>query len=171
LVKKGIAANPDRWILSTDLGFLYYWRLKDYPDAAAAYLAASRVAGAPAWTKLMAARIAAQGDSIETSRMIWTQLYDSTSDPNIRKSALQQLGLLKARQDEENLDRLAEQYRDRFGRYPASTRELRDAGLLQGIPVDPAGFPYVFAGAGKTQVDPRSPLQNRAAGKDSSSSK
>ena len=42
LVKRGIAANPDEWHLGTDLGFLYYWRMKDYPDAAAAYFAASK---------------------------------------------------------------------------------------------------------------------------------
>src|SRR6185437_8440498 len=33
LVKKGISANPTIWQLGTDLGFLYYWRLKDYPNA------------------------------------------------------------------------------------------------------------------------------------------
>src|SRR5579863_2894543 len=38
LVRRGIAANPDQWILGSDLGFLYYWRMRDYPDSAAAYL-------------------------------------------------------------------------------------------------------------------------------------
>ncbi len=37
LVKRGIQANPDNWHLYGDLGFLYYWGMKDYPDAAAAY--------------------------------------------------------------------------------------------------------------------------------------
>ena len=35
LVKRGIAANPNEWRLQTDLGFLYYWRMKDYTNAAA----------------------------------------------------------------------------------------------------------------------------------------
>ena len=39
LVKRGIAANPDDWYLNGDLGFLYYWRMSDYPSAAAAYAA------------------------------------------------------------------------------------------------------------------------------------
>ena len=42
LVKRGIAANPDQWQLYSDLGFLYYWRMKDFPDSAAAYLEGSK---------------------------------------------------------------------------------------------------------------------------------
>ena len=48
LVKRGIAANPSEWRLDTDLGFLYYWRVKDYQNAAAAYLQASKNPEAPA---------------------------------------------------------------------------------------------------------------------------
>ena len=38
----------------------------------------------------MAARIAQKGGSIETSRMIWSELYESTKDPIIQKDARQQ---------------------------------------------------------------------------------
>jgi len=156
LVKRGIAANPDEWRLSTDLGFLYYWRLKDYPDAAAAYLAGSKNPQAPPWLKLMAARVAQMGGSIETSRMIWSELYQSTKDPNIRKKAYQNLRGLKALDDETHLDTIAEDFRNRVGRYPASTKELRDAALLPGIPVDPDGFAYLIGPDGKSYLDPRS---------------
>ena len=43
LVKRGVAANPDSWELSSDLGFLYYWHLKDYEKASAAYLQGSKI--------------------------------------------------------------------------------------------------------------------------------
>ncbi|MGC1830783.1 MAG: hypothetical protein WA663_10295 [Candidatus Acidiferrales bacterium] len=156
LVKRGIAANPDEWHLGLDLGFLYYWRLKDYPDAAAAYFAASRDPQAPVWIKLMAARIAEKGGSLETSQMIWSELYESTKDSNIRKMAAEQLRGLQAQEDEMHLDEIAEQYRKRFGRYPASSKEMRDAGMLPGIPEDPAGYPYVFGPDGKSHLDPQS---------------
>jgi hypothetical protein len=156
LVKRGIAANPDQWILYTDLGFLYYWRLRDYPDASATYLAGSKVPGAPVWLNLMAARIAVTGGSLETSRIIWTQLYNSTQSPEIRKSALTQIQGLTAQEDEVRLNELADQYRQRFGRYPASTRELKEAGLLVGIPVDPNGFPYAFGPDGRSRLSPMS---------------
>ena len=158
LVKRGIAANPDSWQLDSDLGFLYYWRLKDYPNAAAAYLAGSRVPNSPPWLRLMAARVAEKGGSFETSRMIWTELFESTKDPNVRKNAFEKLRGLKAQEDEMHLDELAEDYRKRFGHYPASTTELRDAGMLSGIPVGPDGLPYRIGPDGKSRLDPRSKI-------------
>ena len=158
LVKRGIASNPGEWRLYTDLGFLYYWRLRDYSNAAAAYLAGSKNPKAPLWVKLMAARVADKGGSLETSRMIWSELYESTTDPNIRKNALQQLRGLKAQEDETRLDELAERYRQRLGRYPASVREILAAGMLAGVPVDPAGFEYVMGPDGKSHLDPASPI-------------
>jgi hypothetical protein len=156
LVKRGIAENPETWRLDSDLGFLYYWRLKDYPNAAAAYVAASRVPNSPPWLKLMAARVAQEGGSFETSRMIWSELFESTKDPNVRKNAFEKLRGLKAQEDELHLDEVAEDYRKRFGHYPASTKEMRDAGILNGIPVDPDGLPYRFGPDGKSRLDPRS---------------
>jgi tetratricopeptide (TPR) repeat protein len=158
LIRRGIAANPDEWRLNTDLGFLYYWRLKDYPDAAAAYLQASQNPDTPSWVKVMAARISAQGGSIENSRAIWSELYESSTDVTVRKMAEEQLRVLKAEEDELNLDKLAEQYHEKFGHFPASSKELRDAGFLPGIPVDPAGFPYIFGSDGKSKLDPSSTI-------------
>jgi hypothetical protein len=156
LVKRGIAANPGAWRLDSDLGFLYYWRLKDYPNAAAAYFAASKVPNSPPWLKLMAARVADKGASIETSRLIWSELYESTKDPHVRKDAFEKLRGLKAQEDEAHLDELAEDYRKRFGHFPASTLEMRDAGILNGIPVDSDGLPYRIGPDGKSHLDPRS---------------
>jgi hypothetical protein len=158
LIQRGIAANPDEWRLSTDLGFLYYWRLKDYPNAAAAYLQASQNPNAPPWVKVMAARISARGGSIENSRAIWSELYESSQDVTVRSMAEEQLRSLKAQEDELNLDALANQYHEKFGRFPASSKELRDAGFLAGIPIDPAGFPYIFGPDGKSGLDPASTI-------------
>lgn len=156
LVKRGIAENPQRWGLYADLGFLYYWHFQDYKDAAAAYLAGSKIAQAPSWMPIMAARMDQKGGSIETSRMIWTQIYNSNKNPAIRKMALNTLKGLKAEQDEAEIDDLVTQYRQRFGRLPSSTAELRDAGLLRGIPVDPDGYSYVLEPDGKARLDSHS---------------
>jgi len=156
LTKRGIAANPNQWRLQADLGFLYYWRLKDYPTAAATYFAASKVPNAPPWLRLMAARIADKGGSVETSRMMWSELYQSTTDAKLRKFAYEKLRGLRAQDDMNHLDELAEDYRRRLGRYPASTAEMRDAGMLPGIPVDPDGLPYVIGPDGKAHLNPQS---------------
>ena len=38
----------------------------------------------------------------------------------------------------------------------ASVAELRSAGLLNGVPVDPLGYPYVFGPDGKAELSPYS---------------
>jgi hypothetical protein len=156
LVKRGIAANPDEWRLDMDLGFLYYWRLRDYPSSTSAFLEGSKKPGAPSWLPIMAARVAQKGGSLETSRMIWSAIYESNKDPKIRERAYQTLRGLKAKEDEIEIDQLAEEYQQRFARPPRSLGELRSAGLLSGIPLDPDGYPYLLGDDGKAALDPRS---------------
>jgi len=138
------------------LGFLYYWRVQDYQSSAAAFLDGSRKPDAPSWMKIMAARVAQKGGSIETSRMIWSEIYESNKDPKIRERAYQTLRGLKAREDEMQLDQLADEYQKRFGRRPSSLNELRSAGLIPASPVDPDGYSYIFGPDGKAALDPRS---------------
>jgi hypothetical protein len=158
LVKRGVAANPDDWRLESDLGFLYYWHLKKYPEAAAAYLEASKKKDGPVLMKTMAAEVEAKGNSFSASRAIWTEIFETAQDPSIKKNAFQHLQSLQAQQDLLALDRYAEDYRKRTGRYPASVRELYESGVLSGIPIDPAGIPYIFGPDGKAQLDPKSPV-------------
>jgi len=156
LVRQGIASNPDEWLLNVDLGFLYYWRLKDYQSSASAFLDGSNKPKAPPWMKMMAARVAQKGGSLETARMIWSEIYESTTDPKIRERALDTLRGLKALEDESKLNELADEYQRHFGHYPASVNALRSSGLIAAIPVDPDGYPYIFGPDGKAALDPMS---------------
>lgn len=158
LVKRGIAANPDEWRLDYDLGILYYWHLKDYKNAATAFLAASNVPDAPPFLRLMAGAMAEKGGSIEMSEAIFAGLYGSTQDRNVRKYALEQLQSLKAQQDEAELDNLIAQYRSRFRKSPASMDDLVGAGMLRQNPLDPAGYPYAIGSDGEAHPDPASPI-------------
>lgn len=155
LVKKGIAANPRIWQLGTDLGFIYYWRLKDYQDAAATYLETSKVPNSPPWIKMMAARVAQTGGSIETSRLIWSQIFASTQDPAVKRRASDELQGLKAQEDMQHLNELSESFKNKAGHYPVSEQDLRAAGFLPGIPVDPAGYPYEIGADGKARLNSR----------------
>ena len=158
LVKKGMAANPDNWYLVGDLGFLYYWCRHDYAAAAQAYMDGSKIPGAPSWMKIMAALVSQRGGSIETSRMIWTEVYNSTQDKTVRERAMETLRGLRALEDEQQLDQLAQEYKNRLGHFPSTAGDLRDAGLILGNPVDPAGFPYEFGPDGKSALHPQSPI-------------
>jgi hypothetical protein len=159
LVKRGIAENPDEWRLYQDLGFLYSIHLKDYKKAAEAYLEGSKNPKAQIWMKVMAARVAEAGSELETSRMIWTGVYSSTNDQQVRRAAVQHINSLDAALGLKRLNESSEDYWRKFGRFPTSMQELRDAGLVGGTLEDPAGFPYVMGPNGVPQLDPHSPIQ------------
>jgi hypothetical protein len=159
LVKKGIASNPDVWQLNYDLGLLYYMRLKDYRKASEAFLDGSKNPAAPAeLMKIMAARVAENGESLETSRLVWAELYNSTKDESVRQRALFHVQALDAQMALKKLNDNSEEYWKKFGRFPTSIQELRDAGLVQGDLKDPAGYPYVMEPNGVPQLDPHSPV-------------
>jgi tetratricopeptide (TPR) repeat protein len=158
LVKKGIAANPDEWRLYQDLGFIYSMHLKDYQKAADAYLEGSKNPQAQIWMKVLAARVAESGDSIETSKMIWREVYASTQDPLVRKSAVGHMQALDAAADLKRLNESSEAFRMKFGHDPATMQEMRDAGLVRGELQDPAGYSYVMGPGGMPQLDPGSPV-------------
>ena len=158
LIRRGIQANPDYWRLYEDLGFVYYFDLKDYQKAAEAFLEGSKKPDAQVWMKVMAAKIAAEGESFSTSMFLWKDIYESTSDPMIKENALQRLKLLKAQEDCKQLDALADEYAKRNGRRPVRMGDLVQAGLLSGLPKDPEGFVYVFGEEGKAELNLNSPL-------------
>lgn len=158
LVERGIEANPEYWRLYEDLGFIYYFDAKDYPKAAAAFLEGSKRPHALVWMKVLAAKVAEQGESRETSVFLWNELYNSATDPQIKKNALTHLQLLRAQTDCEHLDAITDEYEKRMGRRPKSLRELIGAGFLPAAPVDPLGHVYVFGADGKAELNPNSPL-------------
>jgi len=158
LIQRGIQANPDYWRLYEDLGFVYYFDLKDYRKASEAFLEGSKKPGALVWMKIMAARIAAEGESYATSLFLWKDIYDSATDPQVKANALRHMELLRVKEDCRQLDALAEEYAKRYGKRPARVSDLAEAGLIRGIPRDPKGFAYVFGEDGKAELDLDSPL-------------
>jgi hypothetical protein len=158
LVKRGIAENPDEWRLYQDLGFLYSIHLKDYQKASEAYLEGSKNPNAQIWMKVMAARVAETGNSLETSRLIWAEVYSATKDELVRLRAKQHIQSLDAALGLKRLNEASEDYWRKIGRFPTSMQELRDAGLVGGTLKDPAGYPYVMGPNGVPQLDPKSPI-------------
>lgn len=158
LVERGIRANPGEWRLYYDLGFIYYFDAKDYPKAAAAFLEGSKNPDAFVWMKVMAAKIASEGESPETSLFLWQDIYNTTKDAAVKENALTHLQLMKAAADCKQIDALVEEYRKRNGAAPKSIEELVRAGLLRGVPVDPLGFAYTLDEDGKAELNVESPL-------------
>jgi hypothetical protein len=158
LLERGLEANPESWRLNQDLGNVYYLALKDYAKAGQAYLDGSKKPGAAPWMKVMAARFLEKGDSRETAVLLWSEVYESSTDERLKENARINLQLLRADEDIEHLNEIAEEFAKRAGRLPHSIRELIQAGLIGGEPVDPVGYPYTIGADGKTKISPKSPL-------------
>ena len=158
LLERGIRANPEFWRLYEDLGFIYYFDLKDYNRASAAFAEGSKNPESQIWMKVMAAKIAAEGESLETSIFLWNEVYQTTKDPQVKENARTHLQLLGAEQECKQLDVLADEFQKRTGHRPSRVVELVQAGLLPRLPVDPMGYPYVFGPDGKVALNLDSPL-------------
>ena len=161
LLERGLRANPDEWRLYYDLGFVYYFDMKDYAKASAALYEGSKNPKAFIWMKAMAAKIATEGNSTETSNFLWQDVYNTTKDPLVKQNALRHLQLLRAEDDRKQIDAVADEYQKRFGRRPVRMSELVQSGLLHGAPVDALGYPYILSEAGKAELNLKTPLRER----------
>ncbi|HTB92953.1 MAG TPA: hypothetical protein VK728_09000, partial [Candidatus Sulfotelmatobacter sp.] len=121
--------------------------------------AGSRNPAAPPFMKIMAAKIAAEGESLETSYALWLDIYQTSTNVDMRKNAEDHLRLVKMEMDLRALDRIADAYEHRTKERASRISELAQAGLLTGQPVDPSGFPYVLGQQGRAEPNPKSPMR------------
>jgi hypothetical protein len=141
LLKKGMRAQPDRWEYAQDVGFVYYWWLKDYETAASWFLKASQVPGAPWWLKPLAAGTLAHGGDRQGSRLLWQELQE-TDNEWLRSYAELRLAQFDAMDQIDALEAIVAKYRQRTGAEEVSWSALRSAGYVRGVPADPSGAPY-----------------------------
>jgi tetratricopeptide (TPR) repeat protein len=158
LLERGIKANPEQWRLYQDLGNVYYFDKKDYLKASQAFQQGSELPGALIWMKAMAARIAAEGESLETSYFLWKQVYDGAKEPELKKNAGSHLRMLQVELDFRAINHLADEYEKQTGHRASKMSELVQAGLISGVLVDPDGYPYVLGEGGKAELNLDSPL-------------
>jgi len=159
LLERGINANPEHWRFYQDLGNVYYFDKKDYLKASQAFEAGSRLPDTPPFMKIMAAKIAAEGESLETSFALWMDIYQTTTNADVRKNAEEHMRQVKMEMDLRALDQIADRYEQRTKKRATRINDLAEAGLLSRQPVDPAGFPYVLGQLGRAEPNPKSPLR------------
>ena len=159
LLARGIEQDDGDWEYYEDIGFVHYWWRHDYVSAADWFKRAAAQPGAPSWLLGLAATTLAVGGSRESSRQLWTQLLNDVDAAYIRGQAENRLKQLDAMDTIDELASVLQRFRDREGRMPRSWQELVTAERLRGIPVDPAGFPFVVdAQTGRIDVSKQSPM-------------
>ena len=159
LLMKGMAASPGRWQYPHDLGFIYYWQEQDFKTAAMWFERAAALPGAPEWLGPVAAGMLARGGDRQSSRQLLTRILQEADQAWMRQTATRWLRQLDALDQMDQLDAMLAEYHRRTGVRPESWLDLVRARWLPGIPVDPAGHPYVLnATWSTTRLSPDSPL-------------
>ena len=152
LIRKGIRNNPDHWRLYFTLGFIQYLGQHDYLGAAKTFEEGSKVPNAHPWMRIMAAKMLSDAGNIETARYMWQNIYNESTDKNLKQNAELHLASLVVDEEIPQLESLISEFRMRAGRNPSSWRELIASGLLRSIPRDPTGASYVLRDDGHVVV-------------------
>ena len=157
LLRKGLAARPGRWQYYMDIGFVYYWHLRDYRSAAQWIERASAQPNAPNWLRPLAATMLVHGEDRASARFLWRQVAQSEEEW-LRRSASRALMQIDALDHIDALQPIVMRVLPPPGE-GFSWGSLVRRGALRGIPIDPAGVPYrLDPVTGRVSVSEESPL-------------
>ena len=160
LLEKGIRYNPNEWQLYRDLGFVYYWYLEDYKKAAEWFLEGSKNPQSAKWMKTFAAELLAKGNTRETAKFLWQEVYDTSDSEPLKKNAKENLLKLQALDDIDILKGVVSKVESKTGRKVSSLQELVSWGIFKQMPLDPKGFPYTLdPNTGEIGLSPESTVK------------
>jgi hypothetical protein len=157
LLRKGIAAMPHKWQYYHDIGFVYYWRFRDYPSAALWFQRDAAQPNAPIWMQPIAAAMLTHGEDRAAARFLWQQVAQS-EEPWMRRNAERALLQLQALDQIDQLNAIVSRFPPAAGA-PHSWTDLIRRRVLARVPADPTGTPYeIDPVSGRARVSPQSPL-------------
>jgi hypothetical protein len=85
ILRRGIAALPDNWVLSFFLGFNYFYYLNEPEEAARPLKMASELPDAPVWLAHLASVLAAEGGDIFAGLMWLNGMLANEEDESLRR--------------------------------------------------------------------------------------
>lgn len=156
LLRKGIAAQPEKWSYYYDAGFVHYFYTQDYAAAADWFRRAARQPNAPEWLEPLAAMMLTHAGDRAAARFLWQQMLQA-DEAWLRRAAEKRLAQL------DTLDRIDQLEAQIRAAAPQAARytwlDLIRRGVLPGIPVDTAGTPFdIDPVTGDITVSRSSPL-------------
>lgn len=156
LLIRGLAANPLNWRLAQDLSYFQAEFLKDRKKAAETILRARSIPEAPSWFAALGASFLQKGGERATSRALWTDLYNHSTEEFMRQGAVRQLKYLDALDAADRATEFARQIQAARGRPPESLDEFRALGY-KGELKDPGGYAFDYDRAtGEARIARRS---------------
>jgi hypothetical protein len=141
-----------------DIGFVHYWWHRDYKTAAEWFERAASVEGAPWFLRSLAASTLATGGDRQSSRLMWQAMREGSEHEWVRNDAERHLLQLDALDGLDQLQPLVDRVKAQRPEVPLSWEAMVAAGILRGIPLDPAGTPFTIEPSGKVTLATGSPI-------------
>ncbi|MFN0149128.1 MAG: hypothetical protein ACKVU1_00270 [bacterium] len=147
LLKRGFHANPSRWEIPFDIGFVNYLVRRDLL-AAAYFRRAAALPGAGEQVERFAAFAYRRGGSEGNAREMWREIQATSTNPVTHEIAQYALDDIDLEEALRHVQSAADAYRAARGASPRSPHDLVASGFLRALPPDPFGRGYV--------IDPKS---------------
>lgn len=157
LLKKGIAEDPNNWLLYQHLGFIY-WQNKQFDLAAETYFEGAKIKDAPAWFQTMGANMKLSGGSRQMAREIYVRSLEN-SDEQSKKFTMLRLAQIDSLDERDAIRQFLADYSRQKGKCAENWNEI--FGGLRSVkvngnnlnfnenrqPVDPTGAAYILVPA------------------------
>ncbi|HAL85862.1 MAG TPA: hypothetical protein DCM31_02670 [Deferribacteraceae bacterium] len=146
ILEKGIEKRPESHRLLFNLGFIYYYFLKDSAKASEYIGQAAKIKGAPPFYANLAARLAYDSGRHETAAAFLLDMLNHTGNENVRAMYEKRLIALQRAIELEKAVRI---YKEKYFTTPSGVDELKAKGVITVAPVDPYGGEYFINEKGR----------------------
>lgn len=150
IASEGIAKADQDWRIPFYLATTYHIFKKDRVNAAYYFDIASSYKDAPEQIRRIAARYGISQTGLEQTKLIWSSLLETSRDEVLRDQARKYLIHIEII---EELQKIANLYNQKFGRYPEKIETLIDAKMIKKIPLSPLGIKYYIKSSGEISVE------------------
>ncbi len=148
--EQGLAAADPDWRIAYYMATNEFLYAKNDQEAAWYYNIAANTPGVPQYAERFSLNFGIETNQREKTEQLWETIKDSTNDPATQARAQAYIDHLE---DFDYLDAASKQYKALFGKYPTSTAELVEKGIIPSVPVDPFGFTFIINPDGTSGID------------------
>ena len=156
IAEKGIANNPNEWMLYHQLGYIY-WRFKNYEKASEVYSNGAKINGAPPFMQMMTALMKTKGGNRDTARAMYKQMFNDGQDRQTKENAALRLLELDSLDERDAINQVLRTFKETNNRCAINWSEifpiLKSVKLPGGKDfridksnnlIDPSGAPYIL---------------------------
>lgn len=151
ILQLGRENHPRDWRLPFYVGYLRYFVLGDPVAGGEALGEAARIPGSPAYLPFLAARMLSEGRRPETAMAFLSAMVRHEADPVRREILERRIKEVIVERDIQDLERAAEAFREKTGRWPETLTDLVTGGFRARIPLEPNGGEYLLSPGGKVR--------------------